>query len=139
MQYFPLYQYTAHYLRLFLDFIMLPFLCLLTRCQYRVSDTQLTVKACVPLVKEKMHFHYMTYLATPKPCLKDDEIYNMLRPFLGHHYNTISLSEPCPGVERKIKKKRNTLIVHLLPQINPHPPLGCGVMKFTTSYSTDAT
>ena len=29
------------------------------------------------------------------------EIYNFGRPFLGHHYYTLRLSEPCPWVEKK--------------------------------------
>ena len=54
------------------------------------------------------HFHYMTYMATPyhqKTCPGGHEIYNFGRPFLGHHYNTLSLSESCPGVEKMIFKE----------------------------------
>ena len=41
------------------------------------------------IFKEIMHFHYMTYMATPlhkNPCPGGHEIYNFGRPFLGHHY-----------------------------------------------------
>ena len=49
----------------------------------------------------------MTYLATLKhmntwPGVH--EIYNYGRPFLGHLYNILSLSDLCPGVEKKTLK-----------------------------------
>ena len=47
----------------------------------------------------------MTYMATPKrknPCPGGHEIYNFGRPFLGHHYSILSLSNICLGVEQKI-------------------------------------
>ena len=58
-----------------------------------------------------MHFHYITYniyiynLATPQhnnPCPGGHIIYNFGKPILGHHYYTLSLTEPCPGVEKRI-------------------------------------
>ena len=33
------------------------------------------------------------------------EIYNFGRPFLGHHYYTLSLSDLCLGVEKTIVKE----------------------------------
>ena len=52
----------------------------------------------------------MTYLATPKhknSCPGGHEIYNFVGPFLGHHYYTLSLSDLCLGVEKKIFKRNN--------------------------------
>ena len=46
-------------------------------------------------------------MATPlrqNPCPGGYEIYNFGRPFLGHHYYLLSLSELCLGVEKKIFK-----------------------------------
>ena len=54
-----------------------------------------------------MHFHYMTYMATPQhknPCPGGHEIYNFGRPFLGHHYYVRSLSDLCLGVKKRIFK-----------------------------------
>ena len=58
--------------------------------------------------KEIMHFHYMTYMATPQhknPDPGGHEIYNFGRPFLGHHYYILGLSDLCLGVEKKIVKE----------------------------------
>ena len=47
----------------------------------------------------KMIFHYMTYMTTcqhKNSCPGDNEIYNLGRPYLGHHYyiHVLSLCEP---------------------------------------------
>ena len=50
----------------------------------------------------------MTYMATPKhhnPSPWGHESYNFGRPFLGHHYYILSLSDICIGVEKKIFKE----------------------------------
>ena len=52
----------------------------------------------------------MTNMATPKQKKKnpDPESWNLLnfgRPFLGHHFHTLGLSDPCQGVEKKIFKE----------------------------------
>ena len=47
-----------------------------------------------------MHFHYVTYMAT-----RTYEIYNFGRPFLGHHYYKLGLSDLCLGVEKMILKE----------------------------------
>ena len=39
------------------------------------------------------------------PCPGGNEIYNLIRPFLGHLYLILSLSELCLGVENKIFKE----------------------------------
>ena len=55
-----------------------------------------------------MNFHFMTCMAMPQhknPCLGGHEIYNFGRPFLGHHYYILSLSDLCLGVEKKICKE----------------------------------
>ena len=57
------------------------------------------------MVKEIMHFHYLTYMTTPllkNPCPRGHEIYNFSWPFLGHHYYILGLSDLCLGVEKKI-------------------------------------
>ena len=44
-------------------------------------------------------------MATPlhlNPCPGGHKIYNFGRPFRGNHHYTLSLSEPCPWVEKKI-------------------------------------
>ena len=56
-------------------------------------------------------------MSTPKhknPCPGGHEIYHFGRPFHGHFYYTLRLSEPCPGEEKKILKKFINLT--LLPQ-----------------------
>ena len=45
--------------------------------------------------KKKMHIHYNDFY----------KIYNFGRPFLGHHYYTLGLSDQCLGVEKKIFKE----------------------------------
>ena len=65
------------------------------------------------------------------------EIYNFGRPFLGHHYYILGLSDQCLGVEKKFL--RNTAILHFLPQ--NYLPFGWGFIKFYnffSPYPTDA-
>ena len=43
-------------------------------------------------------------MATPshkKPCRRGHEIYNFDRPFLGHHYYILGVSDLCFGVRKK--------------------------------------
>ena len=50
----------------------------------------------------------MTYMAMPphkNPCPRGHEIYNFGRPFLGHHYYILGLSDLCLGIEKKIFKE----------------------------------
>ena len=57
------------------------------------------------ILEEIMHFHYMTYLATflhKNPCPEGHEIYNFGGLFLGYHYYTLSMSDLCLGVDKKI-------------------------------------
>ena len=54
-------------------------------------------------------------MATPlhnNPCPGGHEIYNFGRPFLGHHYYTLSLYGPCSGVEKFIN------ITHFSPKLS---------------------
>ena len=47
-------------------------------------------------------------MATPKhknPCPRGHEIYSFGRPFLGHHYYILDLSDLCLGVEKTIFKE----------------------------------
>ena len=53
---------------------------------------------------------YITYMVTPmtnhkNPCPTCHEIYNFGITFLGYHYYTLSLSESCLEVEKKIFKE----------------------------------
>ena len=36
------------------------------------------------------------------PCPRGHKIYNFRRPFLGHHYYILSMSDPCPRAEKKL-------------------------------------
>ena len=82
----------------------------------------------------KKIFHNITYMATPmhkNSCPRGYEIYNFGRPFLGHHYYKLSLSDLCLKVEKKIFKEiiffsLHDLCGHTLAQ--EHLPRG--VMKF---------
>ena len=50
----------------------------------------------------------MTYMATPQhknPGPPGHEIYNIGRPFLGHHYYILGLSYLCLGIKKKIFKE----------------------------------
>ena len=55
-------------------------------------------------LKRTMHFYYVTSMATlaQEPMPRGYEIYNFGRPFLGHHYYILRLSELCQGVELNI-------------------------------------
>ena len=44
----------------------------------------------------------MTFMTTPWPLPGGSRDYNLSRLFIGHYYNTLSLSDLCPGVEQKI-------------------------------------
>ena len=78
-------------------------------------------------------------MATPqhkKPCPIGHEIYNFGRPFLGHDYYIISLSDLCLGI--KFKKYIN---LHFLP--SNYLPLEWGggheIYNFLSPYPTDVT
>ena len=79
-----------------------------------------------------MHVYYITYMATPQhknPCPRSNEIYNFGRPFIGHHYNILGLSDLCLGVKKKIFKEKNAFSLYdLHPGTRTPAP---GVMKFT--------
>ena len=73
-------------------------------------------------------------MATPlqkNPLPEGHKIYNFGRHFLGYHYYTINLSEPCPNLEKIFLKQ--TSILHFLPA--NYVPLGCEVMNFTMGFS----
>ena len=82
-----------------------PFLC---HHNYILSLSVLCLGVEKKIFKEIMHFHYMTYMATPynkNPCPGGHEIYNFGGPFLCHHNYILSLSNLCLGVEKKIFKE----------------------------------
>ena len=84
--------------------------------------------------KEIMHFHFMTYMTTPKhknPCRGGHLISNFGRPFLVHYYYILSLSEPCSKVENFFFKRIIYQFYHVYPKITSL--LGWGLMKFTVS------
>ena len=78
-------------------------------------------------LKEKMHFHYMTYMAMPyhnnlfpgvmKFMILVDRFCSSLL------YTDFNLSDLCLGVEKKIFQEIHKFYTFLL--------LGCGIMKFT--------
>ena len=97
-----------------------------------LSDLCLGVKT--KILKEIMHFHYMTNMATPQnknPCPRGQEMFNVCRPLLGYHFFILGLSDQCPGVEKKIKKLYQFYIFYL-EIISPW--VGADVMKLTIAY-----
>ena len=55
-----------------------------------------------------MQFDFKTNMAMPlhkNPCPRGHEIYNFGRPFLGHHYYILGLSDLCQRAEKKIFKE----------------------------------
>ena len=75
---------------------------------YTLSLFDLCLDVEKKIFKEIMQFHYMTYMATPvhkNPCPRGHEIYNFGRPFLGHHYYILGLSDLCLGIEKNIFKE----------------------------------
>ena len=70
-------------------------------------------------------------MATPQhknPCSRGHEIYNFSRPFLGHHYYTLSLYGPWPGVEMNIFKEIHQFYTFYPPN---YLPLRWRAMNFT--------
>ena len=84
-------------------------------------------------LKQIMHFHYMNFMVThvhKNPCPRGHEIYNFGRPFLGHHYYILRLSDQCLGEETNIFKEIQQFYTYYLKITSP---LDGGVMKFTIS------
>ena len=46
-------------------------------------------------------------------------IYNFGNPFLGHHYYTLSFTEPCPEIEKKIFFKKYINFTLFIPKLPP--------------------
>ena len=71
---------------------------------------------------EMMHFYYMTYMAKSlhkNPCPRGHEISNFGRMLLGHHnYKLVCL------IHAREQSKRNTSILHFLPQKHLHSRWG---------------
>ena len=95
---------------------------------YILSLSDLCLGVEKKISKEILHFHYMTYMAMTQhknPCSGGLEICNFGRPFLGHHYYILNLSDLCQRVEKEIFKE----IMHFhymtstaMPQhMNPYP------------------
>ena len=70
---------------------------------------------------------YDTNIRTPAP--RGHEIYNFGRPYLGHHYYMLSLSEPCLWVEKKIQ------LYTFYPQITSPWGWGSWNLQFLVSLS----
>ena len=62
--------------------------------------------------KETMHFHYITYMATPQHKNRGHEIYNFGRPLPGHQNFILTLSVLCLGVESNIFKEKCHFEIH---------------------------
>ena len=58
-----------------------------------------------------------------EPCLGVHEIYKFGRPYFGHYYYILNLSDLCLGVERIFKEIISTFLTQ------NQVPLGAGVMK----------
>ena len=135
----------------------------LGHCYYILSLSNLCMGVENKILKEIMHFHHMTYMTTPQhknPCPRGHEIYNFGRPFLGHHYYILGLSNLCLGVEQKMLKEK--MHFHNMTYMWPRPctrtpapeiqqfysfyhkiifPWGRGheIYNFLSPYPTDAT
>ena len=97
-------------------------------CILSLSDICMGVEQTI--LKQIMHFHFMTYIATPKhknPAL-GYEIYIFDRPLLGHHYDKLGLFDLCQGVKKKIFTE--IMHVHYMTYLATRTP-ALGVMKFT--------
>ena len=57
---------------------------------YMLSLFKLCLGVEKSIFKEMTH---MTYMATPRPAPGGHKIYNLGRPYLGHHYFVLSLSD----------------------------------------------
>ena len=77
-----------------------------------------------------MHFHYITYSHTlaEEPLPRGSWKLHLGRPFLGHHYYTLILSETCSWVEKKIFKEIHQFYT-FYPQITSPLCVCEGVMK----------
>ena len=85
------------------------------------------------ILKEIMHFHHTTYMATPlhkNPCPGGHEIYNFGRPFLVHHYYIIGLSDLYLSEEKIFKEIMHFQIWLIWPRPSTRTP-DQRVMKFT--------
>ena len=60
-----------------------------------------------------MHFYLMTYshALVQKTFLWGPEIYNFGRPYLIYHNHTLSFSDLCLEVEKKISKENNAFLL----------------------------
>ena len=65
------------------------------------------------------------------------KIYNSDRPFLGHHYYILSLSDICMGVEKKIFKYINFTL--FTPKLSPFGVKGHKITFFFASHPTRGT
>ena len=83
------------------------------------------------ILKEIMHFPLLLIWPHLSRKIPPQEIKNIGRPVLGHHYYIISLSEPCRGVEKIFCKEIRKFYL-FYPKIIPSP-LGMGVLKFINS------
>ena len=79
----------------------------------------------------------MATLQQKNPCPGGHEIYNFGRPFLGHYYFTLSLYEPCPGLENKIFNEIHQFTL-FTPKIPPLGMEGDEICNFLSPYYTDS-
>ena len=84
---------------------------------YILSLTDLCLGAGLKFFKRKNTVSvYDLYDHAQEPLSQGHEIYNLGRPFFGHHYFILGLSDLCLGVEKKIVKKIMHFYDHVLAQ-----------------------
>ena len=86
-------------------------------CQVSLSDL------CLGIEKTILNAFslYDLYSLAPAPESRPwwSLIYNFGNPFLGHHYYTLSLTEPCLGIEKKIFFRKYIDFTLLTPKLPP--------------------
>ena len=92
-----------------------------------LSDLCLGVKK---IFKGTMHFHFMTYIATPQhknPCPGGHEIYNFVDPSLVMITIHLVCLNHAPEKRRRLLEKYINFTL-FIPKLHP---IGMGIMKFT--------
>ena len=110
----------------------------------RVSDTKVTVRVYVPLVREIIKFQESIYdhALAQQPLLRGSwKIYHFGRSYLGRHPVIFSLSDLCPSVEKKIFTEIHPILHFFYPKIISLGVWGGGhkIHYFLSPYYTYAT
>ena len=75
------------------------------------------------------------------PCPRGHEIFNLGRPYLGHHFYALNECELCLGVEKKIFKKyiNFSLFSLFTPKVPPHGVASYEIYTFLSPYPKNST